>query len=81
MGTLRVQIVNPEKKVFDGEAGMVIVRTVTGEMGVLPGHAPLIAVLDARPVRILKDEGEVQVDVQGGIIQVRPEGVTILTPG
>lgn len=81
MGKLRVQIVNPEKKVFDGEAGMVIVRAVTGEMGVLPGHAALVAVLDAWPVRILKDEREVQFDMQGGILQVRPEGVTILTPG
>ncbi len=81
MGKLRVQIVNPEKKVFDGEAGMVIVRAATGELGVLPGHAPLVAVLDARPVRILKDEGEVQFDVKGGILQVRTAGITILTPG
>ena len=79
---LRLEIVNPERKVFEGEVCMLIARATTGEMGVLPGHAPLVALLEHRPVRILTEEREQQIMVQGGILQVKPDSVvTILTSG
>lgn len=79
---LRLEIVNPAGKVYDNEIHMIIARATTGEMGILPGHAPLIALLDHRPVRILTEEGEQQIMVQGGILQVKPDSVvTILTSG
>jgi F-type H+-transporting ATPase subunit epsilon len=79
---LHLEIVNPERKVFEGEVCMLIARATTGEMGVLPGHAPLVALLEHRPVRILTEEREQQIMVQGGILQVKPDSVvTILTSG
>lgn len=77
--TLRLEIVNPERKVFAGEVHMIIVRATTGEMGVLPGHAPLFALLAHRPVRLLTEEGEQQIMVSGGLMQVKPDMVTIIT--
>ena len=80
--TLRLEIINPERKVYEGAVRMIIVRATTGEMGVLPGHAPMVALLAARPVRILTEESELQVMVPGGIMQVKPDSVvTILTSG
>lgn len=77
--TLRLEIINPERKIFDGQVRMVIARATTGEMGVLPGHAPLITLLDPRPVRLLTEAGEQQIMVQGGVMQVKPDLVTIVT--
>ncbi|SMD08996.1 ATP synthase F1 subunit epsilon [Sporomusa malonica] len=77
--TLRLEVMNPDHRVYEGQVSMVIVRATTGEMGILPGHAPLVALLDARPVRIRHEEGELQIPVNGGILLVKPDLVTILS--
>jgi F-type H+-transporting ATPase subunit epsilon len=77
--TLLLEIVSPERKIFGRDVRMIIARATTGELGILPGHFPLVALLDARPVRILNDEGEQQIIITGGIMLVKPEMVTILT--
>jgi len=46
---LKVEVVTPEKRVWSGEAKMVSARTLEGDLGVLPGHAPLLGVLAATP--------------------------------
>lgn len=79
--TLRLEILSPERKVYGGEVRMVITRATTGEMGVLPGHAPLVALLEPRPIRVLTEEGEQQIIVPGGVMQVKPDLVTIVTNG
>lgn len=76
---LRLEIVNPERKVFEGQVRMIIARAITGEMGVLPGHAPLITLLAPRQVRLLTETGEEQIMIHGGIMQVKPDLVTIIT--
>ncbi|SDD88154.1 ATP synthase F1 subunit epsilon [Sporomusa acidovorans] len=80
--TLHVKIVNPQRKIYEGDVRMIIARATTGELGVLPGHAPMFALLDPWPVRLLTEEGERQIDIQGGILQVKPDSVvTIITNG
>jgi F-type H+-transporting ATPase subunit epsilon len=77
---LHVELVAVEKKVWSGEAEMVVARTTEGELGVLPGHAPVLGQL-AEPgqVRITLSGGEqVAYDVAGGFVSVTAEGVTIL---
>ena len=78
--TIRLDIVTPDKVVFSSDVNMVIARATDGDLGILPGHAPLIAGLDIWPVRLLTDEGEKQIAVCGGFIEARPDGVTILAP-
>ena len=56
MSTLQVELVAADRKVWEGEADMVIARTVDGDLGVLPGHTPLLGVLV---------EGEVQIQTSG----------------
>lgn len=78
MATIRLDIVTPERVVLSRDVNMVIARATDGDLGVLPGHAPLIAGLVPWPLRLLTDEGELLVSVCGGFIEVRPDKVTIL---
>ena len=75
---IRLDIVTPERIVYSEDVNMVIARATDGDLGVLPGHAPLVAGLAVWPLRILQDEGERQISVCGGFIEVRPDKVTIL---
>jgi F-type H+-transporting ATPase subunit epsilon len=77
---LQVELVAVEEKIWSGEAEMVVARTTEGELGVLPGHAPLLGQL-AEPgeVRIKVAGGEqLTYEVTGGFVSVTGEGVTIL---
>ena len=80
MATLQVELVAVERTIWSGEASMVIARTTEGEIGVLPGHAPLLGQLaDGGTVRILQSGGtDVVAAVHGGFLSVTDEGVTVL---
>lgn len=78
MATIRLEIVTPDRSVYDQDVNMVIARATDGDLGVLPGHAPLIAGLDIAPLRIKTEEGEQQLAVSGGFIEVQPEKITVL---
>lgn len=75
---IRLDIVTPERIVYSEDVNMVIARATDGDVGILPGHAPLVAGLDVWPLRVLNDEGERQISVCGGFIEVKPDKVTIL---
>jgi F-type H+-transporting ATPase subunit epsilon len=75
---LKIDVVTPDGPVFEGDAEMVSVRAVSGELGILPGHIPLVAPLTINAIRV-KKEGKTQVvAVSGGFVEVRPDKVTIL---
>lgn len=77
---LQVELVSVEREVWSGEADMVIARTTEGEIGILPGHAPLLGELaEGYDVRIQQAGGnELAVTVSGGFLSVTESGVTIL---
>jgi F-type H+-transporting ATPase subunit epsilon len=76
---LHVELVAVEDKVWSGDATMVIARTTEGEIGILPGHAPLLGQLaDPGTVRISSDGGDRAYTVYGGFVSVSEEGVSIL---
>jgi F-type H+-transporting ATPase subunit epsilon len=64
--------------VFDREVHMVIARATDGDIGILPGHAPLIAGLAIAPLRVKAEDGELQLAVSGGFIEVQPKKITLL---
>jgi F-type H+-transporting ATPase subunit epsilon len=80
VATLKVELVAVERTIWSGEANMVIARTTEGELGVLPGHAPLLGQLaDGGVVTIRTVEGEdLVVAAHGGFLSVTQEGVSIL---
>jgi F-type H+-transporting ATPase subunit epsilon len=67
---LEVHLVTPEREVWTGEADFVSARAVDGDLGVLPGHTPLLAALDVGPVYIDADGGRTAVVVDGGFLHV-----------
>jgi F-type H+-transporting ATPase subunit epsilon len=76
---LEVELVAVEEKVWSGTADMVIARTTEGELGVLPGHAPLLGQLaEPSQVRIKSSGHESCYEVSGGFLSVTGTGVTIL---
>ena len=76
--TIRLDIVTPEKLAYSEDVTMVIARTTAGDIGILPGHAALIAALAIWPLRVITDSGEIQIAMCGGFIEVQPEKITVL---
>lgn len=74
---LTVELVAADRKVWSGEATRVIARTTDGDLGILPGHAPLLGVMVAGEVRISGGE-EVVAQVDGGFLSVDHDRVTIV---
>ncbi|WP_408008625.1 F0F1 ATP synthase subunit epsilon [Pseudalkalibacillus sp. A8] len=79
MKTFTVSVVTPDGPVYEETgAEMVSAKATSGELGILPGHVPLVAPLTINAVRIKKDNNTQILAVSGGFIEVRPEQVTIL---
>ena len=80
MSTIHVDVVSAEESIFSGEATVVSVPGEVGELGILPKHAPLITRIKPGAVRIEKaDGGEEFVFVAGGILEVQPHCITVLS--
>ena len=80
MATIHVDVVSAEESIFSGEAKFVALPGESGELGILPRHAPLITLIKPGAVRIVRaDNGEEElVFVAGGILEVQPGTVTVL---
>jgi F-type H+-transporting ATPase subunit epsilon len=80
MSTMHVELVSVESRLWSGEATAVFARTTEGEIGILPGHAQLLAALEPGWIVRVQREGaaELHVAVHGGFMSVRKEGVSIL---
>jgi F-type H+-transporting ATPase subunit epsilon len=80
MSTIRCDIVSAEEEIFSGQAEMVVATGELGELGIAPRHAPLITRLKPGQVRVILPGGEEQFFyVSGGILEVQPQVVTVLT--
>jgi len=75
---MSLRIATPECVKYDDDADMVIMRCVTGDMGILPNHEQCSAILDIGVLRILNGDEERRIAVFGGIAQVRENAVTVL---
>lgn len=77
---LKVEVVSAEASIFSGEAKFVALPGESGELGVLPGHTPLISKVRPGTLKIVREDGtEELVFVAGGILEVQPFGVTVLS--
>ena len=78
---LQVELVSPERVLFEGEADRVIARALgSGDFAILPGHAPYLAAIATHPVRVMMSDGtEDTIAVHGGFLSVANDRVTILS--
>ena len=78
MKTIKVSVVTPDGPVYEANVEMVSTKARTGELGILPGHIPMVAPLQIGAVRLKNGSNTEFVAVSGGFLEVRPEQVTIL---
>ena len=80
MATIKVDVVSAEEHIFSGEAELVSLPGTSGELGIMPGHLPLITLI--RPgfvrVHVPGEQEPEQIFVAGGVLEVQPEQVTVL---
>jgi F-type H+-transporting ATPase subunit epsilon len=80
MSTIHVDVVSAEESIFSGEAKFVALPGEAGELGIYPRHTPLITRIKAGSVRIEKADGSEEfVFVAGGILEVQPNCVTVMS--
>ena len=86
MAILHVELLMPDRSLWSGEAGMVIAKTIDGDIGILPGHAPVFGILSPGSlVRIREVPGDgnpgdaVRAAVRDGFLSVNGDRVSILT--
>ena len=76
---LSVSVVSADQEVWSGEVTMVVARTTEGEIGILPGHEPMLAVLARGEVRLtLSDGAKVVAEAADGFLSVENDTVTIV---
>ncbi|QOR66505.1 F0F1 ATP synthase subunit epsilon [Cytobacillus suaedae] len=78
MKTVKVNVVTPDGPVYEADVEMVSAKAQNGELGILPGHIPMVAPLQVGAVRLKQGSNTELVAVSGGFLEVRPDQVTIL---
>lgn len=79
MATLQVTVVSATEEVWSGEALMIVAKTTEGEIGILPGHTPMLAILAAGDVRITTGTGEkVTAQADDGFLSVDNDRVNVV---
>ncbi|HEV2148302.1 MAG TPA: ATP synthase F1 subunit epsilon [Longimicrobiaceae bacterium] len=78
-GALRVSVLSPEQTVYEGTAAQVVVPAHDGLLGILRGHAPMMALLGEGVLRIENGRDVAQFRVSGGFLQVVNDTVTVLS--
>ncbi|GIT81979.1 MULTISPECIES: F0F1 ATP synthase subunit epsilon [Leifsonia] len=79
MAVLNVSVVAADHEVWSGEASMVVARTVEGQIGILPGHEPLLAILASGEVRVTLNGGEsITAQADDGFLSVENNTVTVV---
>ena len=79
MATMQCDVVGVKESIYSGQVTMLIAKGAGGELGILPGHAPLVTLLQPGPIRVQLENGtEEIVYVSGGVLEVQPHVVTVL---
>jgi F-type H+-transporting ATPase subunit epsilon len=76
--SIRCEIVSQDRQVYTGDADMVIVPGVQGEMGILPNHAPLLSTLKYGLLRVRYQGQEEIFTIAGGVVEVQPDLVSVM---
>jgi F-type H+-transporting ATPase subunit epsilon len=78
MAELTVSVVSADHEVWSGPASMVVARTTEGEIGILPGHEPMLAILSAGEVRITSAGASIIANAEDGFLSVEHDTVTVV---
>jgi F-type H+-transporting ATPase subunit epsilon len=76
---LTVSVISPERTLFEGQASQVVAPAYDGEVGILTGHAPMMALLGVGTLRVSSGGGEQRFAIEGGFLQVVDNNVRVVT--
>ena len=76
---LKVSVISPEKTLFDGSVDSLVAPAFDGEVGILPGHAPMMTLLGTGTLRLGPEGGAGRFRVEGGFLQVVDNAVRVVT--
>ena len=76
---LKVTVISPESVLFEGETDSVVAPAYDGEVGILTGHAPMMALLGKGVLRLGRDGSGQSFNVEGGFLQVANNNVRVVT--
>lgn len=76
---LTVSVVAADKEVWSGEASMLVARTSEGEIGILPGHEPMLSILAGGEVRVTALDGsKITANAEGGFLSIENDNVVVV---
>ncbi|MFP4456772.1 MAG: F0F1 ATP synthase subunit epsilon [Clostridia bacterium] len=79
MSLVKLDIVSPRRLLYSKDVKMVIARAKSGELGIMPGHIPILATLEPGVMRVkLEDDSEEKIAISGGFLEVSNEKITVL---
>ncbi|MBL0385444.1 F0F1 ATP synthase subunit epsilon [Tumebacillus sp. ITR2] len=78
MRKMPIEIVTPERKVYENAVDLIIARGGDGDLGILAGHTQVVTTLKVSQLRLKNDGQEIVIAVSGGFLEVKPEGVSVL---
>ncbi|XID74868.1 F0F1 ATP synthase subunit epsilon [Alkanindiges sp. WGS2144] len=79
MAVMQCDVVSVKESIYSGAVSMLIAKGAGGELGILPGHAPLVTLLQPGPIRVQLENGNEEIIyVSGGVLEVQPHVVTVL---
>lgn len=77
--TMKLDIVSAEREVFSGYVQFIVVTALLGELGIKPGHAPLLTLIKPGEITVTKEDGTEEIFyVSGGLLEIQPYSTTIL---
>ncbi|MGR6980335.1 F0F1 ATP synthase subunit epsilon [Testudinibacter sp. P27/CKL/0425] len=76
--SFELTVVSAEKQIFHGKVNSIQVSGVEGDLGILPGHTPLLTEIKPGVLQITQPDGKEVIYVSGGFLEVQPEEVTVL---
>lgn len=78
MSTFLLEIVTPDHVAYSGVVDSLVVRGVEGELGILPGHIPMVTPLQVAPIVVKNGRETTRIAVNGGFVEVRKDKVVVL---
>lgn len=78
MATFHLKVLTAERCFYDGEVERIVVRTATGDVGILPGHVPYTAALGVGGLTVIKDGQKRVAAISGGFVDVSKEQTVVL---
>ncbi|MFW5789843.1 MAG: F0F1 ATP synthase subunit epsilon [Bacillota bacterium] len=78
MAKVQLDITTPRRVVYSNEVDMLIARAIDGNIGIMPGHTPLVTALENSVIRVKNDGKEIPIPISDGFLEVKPDKINLI---